>query len=373
MHKKRVVVSVISDLVSDQRVHRVCSYLHEKGAEVLLIGRSFKDSAPVSSRNYHTSRILCRYRRGPLQYMEFMLKLWIRLFSQKADIFVSNDLDTLLPNYLHSFFRKIPLVYDSHEYFTGAPELRDRKFKQKLWRTLERILLPKIKRTYTVNESVKNQYKKDYGIAMEIVRNVPLLHKPQPLSEIPRLPEGKKILIMQGAGINPERGYEEAIMAMELLPEEFLLVIVGSGTILPELKAIVKRKSLEEKVLFIPRLPFETLHYVTAQASAGLSLDKPDSMNYLFSLPNKIFDYIHAGVPVIASSVPEVKKITTTYHTGICIDNVTAEKVAEAVMMLFSDERLYMEMKENTLNARKILNWENEQKQLDKIYAPLLG
>lgn len=368
MNNKKIVVSVISDLVSDQRVNKICLFLHQKGAEVVLIGRSFQNSLPVSERPYQTERILCRYRKGPLQYIEFMYKLYRRLFKLQAEILVSNDLDTLLPNYLHSKHKKAILVYDSHEYFTGAPELRDRKLKRYTWKLLERILLPRVKYSYTVNESVQLQYKKEYGIDMKVVRNMPFLNKPAAVSEIPQLPKNRKVLIMQGAGINPERGFEEAILAMQFLNEEFLLVIAGSGTILEKLQNLTNSKHLQQKVLFLPKMPFETLHYVTKQASLGLSLDKPDSMNYIFSLPNKVFDYIHAGVPVLASSVFEVKKIIEGYKTGICIDKITPENIANAIHEIFERPGLYEDFKNNTLVAREELNWENEMKVLEDVY-----
>lgn len=369
MNKKLVVVSVISDLVSDQRVHRICLYLHQKGATVLLIGRSFNNSLKVSERPYKTLRINCHYKKGPLQYIEFMLKLWIKFFFYKPALLVANDLDTLLPNYLHSVFRKIPLVYDSHEYFTGAPELRDRKFKKNIWKKLEGFLLPKIKTAYTVNNSIRMQYQKDYGIEMQVIRNMPFLNKALAISEVPALPVDRKILIMQGAGINPERGYEEAVLSMKFLNEDFLLVIAGSGTILEELKNLVSENNLSSKVSFIPKLPFETLPYLTSQASLGLSLDKPNSMNYVFSLPNKIFDYIHAGLPVITSSVPEVRKIVEEYKVGVCIDNITPENIADAIKEIFEDEDRLKEFRRNSIEAREVLNWENEQLKLDEIYS----
>src|SRR5688500_15084957 len=174
MKKKKVVVSVISDLVTDQRVHKVCSFLHEQDADVLLIGRRFKDSSVLQARSYPTKRILCYFRKGVMQYLEFNVKLFIALCLNRVDIFLSNDLDTLLPNFLHAKLRFKPLVYDSHEYFTGVLELLHRHRKRKIWKSLENFLLPRIKYAYTVNESISKKYEKEYGIKMGIVRNLPI-------------------------------------------------------------------------------------------------------------------------------------------------------------------------------------------------------
>lgn len=392
-------MSVISDLNSDQRVHKVSMFLYENNCEVLLIGREFSDSLPVSERPYRTKRLHCRFRVGILQYLEFNLRLFWFLVFNKSDFYISNDLDTLLPNFIISKFRGAPLVYDSHEYFTGVPELKDRHLKRKTWKLLERIIFPKIKYAYTVNQSISNLYKKEYGIEMKVVRNFPVytdkhitgLSKVQEpknvlkLEDIPKtnrvpaignasalLSSGKTILIMQGAGINHDRGYEEAIMAMRFLPDDFLLLIIGNGVVIDKLKSLSISKGLEQKVIFIPKVPYEELGTYTQQAFLGLSLDKPVSINNEFSLPNKIFDYIKAGVPVLSSSLPEIRKILEQFGVGRCIDKVDPEIIARTILEIYNDPETYRTWKLNTSTALKELNWEKEKPVLMEIYRDLI-
>ncbi len=396
---RKAIMSVISDLNSDQRVHKVAMFLHENNCEVLLIGREFSDSLPVSERPYRTKRLRCRFRKGILQYLEFNLLLFWFLVFNKSDFYISNDLDTLLPNFIVSKFRGSPLVYDSHEYFTGVPELKDRHLKRKTWKLLERIIFPKIKYAYTVNQSISNLYKKEYGIEMKVVRNFPVhtdkhitdLSKDQEpknvlkLEDIPKtnrlpaignasalLPSGKTILIMQGAGINHDRGYEEAIMAMRFLPDDFLLLIIGNGVVIDKLKSLTISKGLEQKVIFIPKVPYEELGSYTQQAFLGLSLDKPVSINNEFSLPNKIFDYIKAGVPVLSSSLPEIRKILEQFGVGRCIDKVNPEIIARTILEIYNDPETYKTWKLNTSTALKELNWEKEKPVLMEIYRDLI-
>ena len=365
---KRIIVSVISDLVSDQRVHKVCMYLQQKGYHVLLIGRCFHYSMALGERPYKTERIRCRFNKGIAQYAEFNIILFIKLFFYKADLLLSNDLDTLLPNYLHAYLRRKKLVYDSHEYFTGTPELQTKPLKRSAWKLLERSLLPNIKYAYTVNASIAALYKKECNIFMRVVRNVPLLAE-QPLATGPLLyPENRFVLLLQGAGINRDRGAEELIESMLLLPDHFYLVFIGSGDTWNDLQEKTAQQHLSGKVRFIEKVPFAKLQAYTRQAHLGLSLDKPGCTNYALSLPNKVFDYIHAGLPVLASDVVEVKRIVDTWQTGMCISNITPEEIANAILWIYENKERYNQWKHNTQAAANELCWQKEQQVLDEIF-----
>lgn len=371
MMKKKIIVAVITDLVTDQRVHKVCTYLHQKGADVTVIGRKLRNSQNIPERPYRSKRIACYFTKGIAQYAEFNFKLFFKLLFSRGDIFLSNDLDTLVPGYFTTLLKGKILVYDSHEYFTGTPELQHKPLKRKVWKSLENWILPKLKFSYTVNESIAELYRKETGIEMKVVRNIPMRSIHQ-IGEAPMLPHNRRLLIMQGTGINPDRGYEEAILAMELLSHEYLLVIIGSGTIWKQLEALVREKVLADRVMLIGKVPPETLRAYTKQAHLGLSFDKPDCLNYKFSLPNKVFDYIYAGVPVLSSDLPEIKKILTRYDVGTCIPEVTPSAIARNIQAVFADEAGLNRMRENTIHARESLSWEKETEVLDQIYLPLL-
>jgi glycosyltransferase involved in cell wall biosynthesis len=369
---KKVVMSVISDLATDQRVHKVAVYLQDKGADLLVVGRKFKDSPQLTARPYKVHRISCWFRKGVLQYAEFNFKLLIFLLRVKTNILISNDLDTLVPNYLKSRVSRLPLVYDAHEYFTGVPELMNRPIKRWVWKRVEHWILPKIMYSYTVNDSIRDLYKKEFSIEMKVVRNLPVLTSSPEIFYPGNLFRDKKILIMQGAGINNDRGYEEAIMSMKFLPDEFILQIIGNGVVLSSLKDLSRKEGLQQKVQFIDRLPYEKLMEYTRAAYLGLSLDKPVSINNMYSLPNKLFDYLKAGIPVLCSGLPEIKKIVEQFGVGICIDRVEPKFIAETILAVNANENLYSGWKNNTGKAIKELNWQKEIPVLDQIYSDLL-
>ncbi len=368
---KRIVVSVISDIVTDARVLKVCNYLHNKNNEVVLIGRKLKNSLPLPEYPFKVIRINTIFKKGIIQYMEFTVKLWLHLFRYKTSIFVSNDLDTLLPNYLHSFFRRKVLVYDSHEFFTGVPELLNSPIRRNMWKLLEKILLPKIKYGYTVNESIQLLYKNLYGVNLKVVRNMPMYDVQKTITKI-NFDAEPFIINMQGAGINKDRGYEEAIEAMQYLPNNFILQIIGDGTVLNDLKKQVEVLNLQSKVVFIPKVSPDILKEYTKKAHLGLSLDKDICTNSYYSLPNKLFNYIHAGVPVLASNLPEIKKIIEQYNVGICINEVNAKNIATAIVKLFKNKSTLELYNHNTEVAAKELCWQNEEKVLNSIYDDLI-
>jgi glycosyltransferase involved in cell wall biosynthesis len=363
----QIIISATSDLLSDQRVHRTASALKEDGHKILVIGRKLRNSPELPARRYRCFRMRLPVERGPLFYLIFNLKLAWMLFWSKADVLFSNDLDTLAANYLVSRLRNIPLVYDSHEYFTGVPELANRPRVKMVWKWLERRIVPHLKHCITVNASIAKLYFDEYSVPFKVIRNVPepitiALPERGILRKSLGLPIDKPILILQGAGINIQRGAEEAVESMKLL-SDYLLLIVGSGDVIPQLKQTVLDEGLSDRIRFIDRMPPSELKRFTAAADIGLSLDKDTNINYRFSLPNKLFDYLHAGIPVVASNLPEVAAVVTQYQVGQVIANHTPDHIAQCVREVYKglENGIYKAGIEKACNE---LNWNEERKQL---------
>lgn len=372
---KKAIVSVINDLSTDQRVHKVCSTLSEMGFEVMLVGRKQRKSLPLAKRDYKTKRMFLLFEKGPLFYIEFQKRLFFFLLFHKADVLVANDLDTLLPNYLISKLKGIPLVYDTHELFCEVPELQQSPVKKSIWKRLEKWIFPKLKHVFTVNQSIAAIYNAEYNVPVKVVRNIPLLSNQKKVSfstkQEMNLPLDKKIIILQGAGINIHRGAEEAVLAMQFI-DDALLLIVGSGDVIPVLHNMVQKHKLQHKVIFTGKVPFEKLIQYTRIADLGLTLDKDTNTNYRYSLPNKLFDYIHAGVPVLASDLVEVKHIVQSFSVGDCIDNHNPHHIADKVNAILNNDLLLSEWKKNCKIAAEKLNWENEEKVLMEVYNQFL-
>jgi glycosyltransferase involved in cell wall biosynthesis len=371
---KKLVVSVSNDLVTDQRVHKTCTTLVNLGFDVLLIGRMKHDSLQLSPRSYRTHRMKLMAEKGVLFYLSFQLRLLIRLLRNPADVYLANDLDTLWPNRIVSRLRNKPLVYDTHEIFTEVPELVNRPFKQRIWRMLESRIFPRLNYVFTVNASIADWYEKQYGIKPQVVRNMPRKATTAPLQRTRKdvgLPEDKPIILLQGAGLNIQRGAEEAVLAMQYL-DNVLLLVIGGGDVLPELQQFVRRYNLSEKIKFQPKMPLEELMEWTKLADIGLTLDKDTNLNYRYSLPNKLFDYIHAGLSVLCSDLPEVRKIVEQYQVGNIVHSHDPVDIAKNIQDMLQDKNQMQIWRANTKKAAEELNWENEELVLHRVYRQFL-
>ena len=362
--KKIAVVSVINDLVTDNRVHKTCFALEECGYKVILIGRKLPNSLPLHSWNFASVRMNLFFKKGPLFYFFFNLRLLLKLLFTKTDLLYSNDLDTLLPNFLVSRLKRIPLIYDSHELFCEVPELLHSPIKRKIWLKIESYIVPKLRACVTVNDSIAAIFNNKYHVVFHSIRNIsdpPAEFKPLSRKEL-KLPEDKKIILLQGAGINIDRGAEELVDAMPEVKNAILLII-GSGDVWEVLKKKITTLNLTQKVFLIDKLPKTSLMQYTANADLGLSIDKNTNLNYFNSLPNKVFDYINAGVPILASRLPEIERIVRNYAVGDFIVDHQAANIASKINELL-ESPILQEYKNNTLNAKKELNWQSEKLKL---------
>lgn len=371
--KKKAIVSVTNDLYTDNRVHKICLFLEKQGYHVTLVGRLRRDSKELAERTYCTKRLKLFKEKGASFYAEFNIRLFFYLLFHKAHLMVANDLDTLLANYAASKFKpNARLVYDSHEYFTEVPELIERPKVQKIWEGIEAWIFPKLQTIYTVNESIAQLYREKYKKEIYVVRNISPTWKPDNLlskSEL-GIPENKFLIILQGAGINIHRGAEEAVEAMKQV-ENAALIIVGDGDVVNALKKCVNDYDLQKKVLFFGKHPYDEMMNFTYHADIGLTLDKPNNINYKFSLPNKVFDYIHAGTPLICTNLVEIERIVNRHKIGVVIDELTPASLAEKINYIKDHPEVLSEMKENCKLAVKIENWEHESLILEEIYPPL--
>lgn len=359
----KIIVSVTNDLNTDQRVAKICNTLTTNGFKVTLVGRQLKNSKTIN-RNYKTKRFKLFFNHGFLFYAEYNLRLFFFLLFSKKDILLSNDLDTLLPNYCVSKLLNKKLIFDSHELFSEIPELVKRPNVKKIWISLENYLVPKLKNNYTVCNSIANYYKEKYSTNFEVIKNLPI-KKTINIGELPFSIKNKKVILYQGA-INIGRGLELLIETMLHL-ENYVLIIIGNGDILEELQQNVTLKNLQSKVFFLGKLSPKKLQGITPLANLGISLEEDLGLNYRYALPNKIFDYIQAEIPILVSNLPEMKQVVLQYKVGEIVTNRTPESLALQIKEIINKD-YSKELKQ----AKEVLIWENQEEKLVAIFKNLM-
>ena len=374
MTKKRIISSVTNDLLTDQRVHRICSSLSNQGYEVMLLGRRKKKAKSLNDRSYSCKRFKLLFEKGPFFYAEYNFRLfWFLLFS-KVDLLISNDLDTLPANWAVSRLKGIPIVYDSHEFFTEVPELINRKRIQSVWKWIEKRCIVGLDAYLTVSDSIASAYQKRYGIEMDIIRNLPVSYTK---SEIKISPEhiidtqGCNLILYQGS-VNVDRGLEEIMHAMQFLPK-FKLLICGDGDIYQDLLLLRNEMDWKDRIQFTGSVALEKLPEYTVQADVGISIEKLNGLSYTYALPNKIFDYLQAGLPVLISSMPEVVKLSNQFEFAQVIEKVTANEIAAGLTELFKSDEHYASVVKNAENAAEQLNWNTEEAKLLPIFERILS
>ena len=251
---------------------------------------------------------------------------------------------------------------DAHELFPEVPEIVHKPLVKWVWRTIESMLMPRCDALLTVCDSIAEYYRLKYGISMTVVRNVATIEKPESKiekSKLSILNSQFPILLYQGS-VNVGRGVDWAIDAMELLPECHL-VIAGGGDLLEQMKHYASLKPWHNRITFTGRLMPAELEPLTAQADVGLVMLEDLCLSYHYALPNRIGDFIAAGVPMVVSNLPEMAAVVRRYRVGeVIADGAPAEKLAEAVKRVLAKQWT----EEAFAAARKDMDWNKEKEKL---------
>ena len=362
--KTRILFTVTTDISYDQRMIRICTSLARAGYTVTLIGRKMKSSIPLGQQSFTQKRINCFFEKGELFYAEYNIRLLILLLFKKMDCIVAIDLDTILPCYFISAIKKINRVYDAHELFCEMKEIVTRPGIYTLWKKIEKYAVPKFSKGYTVNQPIADEFKKMYGVNYTIIRNIALL---RPLLPGPKT---EKFILYQGA-VNEGRSFETLIPAMHQV--DCKLIICGDGNFMEQAKQLVKTYNLHHKVFFKGKIQPDELRTITQQAYIGVTLFDDEGLSNYYSLANRFFDYLHAGIPQLCVNYPVYKEINAQYDIAVLVNDISPSNLATQLNNLLHNEVLYSELQQNCIMAREVLNWQTEEKRLLEFYKKLLA
>ncbi|TGE28198.1 glycosyltransferase [Hymenobacter metallicola] len=365
---RTLIFTVTTDLNYDQRMQRICGSLARHGYQVLLVGRQWPASQPLTVQPYRQHRLRCWNNKGKLFYLEFNLRLFFYLLGQRAAAWCAIDLDTALPVWLRARVAGQPFVYDAHELFTEVPEVVARPGIQRLWRAVERFVVPRTTLAYTVGPALARVFEQRYQRPFAVVRNISRLGAELPPAPVAAPPDG--YILYQGA-LNAGRGLEALLEAMPAVAGR--LVLCGEGDLSEDLRARAARLGLLDsgKVEFRGYVLPEALRAVTSQAAVGIMLLENQGLSYYYSLANKFFDYLHAGIPQLIVDFPEYRYLNQQYEVAEVVE-LTPESIAGALNGLLRDNPArYHELAQNCRRARQAFNWQQEEHHLLALYQSL--
>lgn len=352
----RISIFSTSYFVTDQRIQRTALTLADEGHSIKVYSRKHGHlDANISSR-IKLKFIRTLFKKGPLFYLTYNIKILIKILFSRVDIIYANDLDTLLGCWMGSVAKFKPLIYDSHELFTEVPELINRPLVKTIWRVQETIFIKRVKTVITVSDGIANILEKRYKIKPLVIRNFPIR------KEIEAFREKQPTLIYQGS-LNTGRGLELAIGMMNYLTC-YRLLIIGKGDIEVKLRKQMLDSNLFDRIQFLGQQAPEKLRTITPTAWLGISLEEDMGLNYRYALPNKLFDYIAAQVPVLVSNLPEMRKVVEEYGVGIVAQSRDPKELADQVANLFEDKEKMASIAANLKKASAVLCWQNESPKL---------
>lgn len=280
------------------------------------------------------------------------------------DIIHANDFDTLDIAYAASRKTGAGLLYDSHEVFAENIGIANKKLVKSFIIARERYLVKRVGRMVSVSNAAADYFEKKYNITRPtVITNCPMKNT-LPLK--PKATDAFEV-VYQGRMV-ANRGYEEFVKSAKYLDDGIRLVVRGYGSIEKKLHEIVETENLADKVVFRPPVEVVDLVPEASASHMGAVLTKPANLNFLLTVSNKIFEYISAGIPVLLSGVPEHCYLNEKYGAGVILEDVTPEKIAEAINKVYRDRNAYSALCEGVSVMEKEMTWEKESEKLIQIY-----
>jgi glycosyltransferase involved in cell wall biosynthesis len=376
----RVSMLVLNNFTHDARVHKEAKALASVGHKVTVVAL-WQAGLPEQEMQagYQVKRLRLRSRpwRGRLiaplvKYLEFAFRAWRLSEREPAQVYHAHDAATLPAAWIAARRGESYLVYDAHELETGRNfgSSRLAGVYQRVWAWPEIAFIRQADTVLTVGNGIADELIRLYGIhrpwvVMNCPERQPLLSRSTRLRDELALPLNLKVALYLGKMI-AGRGLEPFLEAVQRLPG-VAAVVLGDGPLLPEFQSRVK-SGVWQRVYLPGRVPLADLIEYAASADIGVALIQDICRSYQFALPNKLFEYMQAGIPVVGSNLPEISRIISAYQVGEIVDPNDPEDIASGIRRLIDDRERYARAKANVSRAATTFNWEQESKKLLDIY-----
>jgi glycosyltransferase involved in cell wall biosynthesis len=378
-----ICFTFLGDIQYDSRLYRCAKSLLERGFRVsaVTIGEKGRQTStdPSGGRldlpGINLKRVsLPQVASGKHRFLSFYLRsLWPTL-KTNANCYFASDLYSLPIAYLAAKLRHAKLAYDSRELYSSIAALHHRRQTQRFWSYVERKIIPRTDAVFTVNDSLAESISNRFSIEKPTtLLNCPprqSVRKSNRLRTVLPIPQGTRILLYQG-GLQSGRGIHIMLSLAKKVPDA-VLVLMGNGNLRGEILEIIKGEKLEQKVFLLDAVPVGQLLSFTSSADVGLCLIQNLGASYYYSLPNKLFEYVAAGVPVVASNFPEIASFVESDKVGLVAEPDNEDEVVRAIEQLLTNPEMHREFVDNCLKAAERYTWENESLKLVRAIENLI-
>lgn len=388
--KVKVCMHLTDVAYDDYRVMRDATALVEAGFEVSIVDIIDERARPVEE---NIVSVCMKHVLMPSLFIPTRFKPWflvksaqmiirsaIRLIHTSADIYHAHNVKALPACYIAARWRRKPLIFDSPEIPLDDPNItRWRRLSALATHVLARML-PRCAAVITASplyaQEIRNQY---HYPEVTLVRNLPTYRavpKSDRLQQYLGLSPDVRIALYQG-NLQPNRSLDQLVHAAPFLESNVVIVMMGRAmeTNRVQLEDLIASKGVADRVKIIPPAPYEELLDWTASADIGLTIFQPGyTRSIRYCLPNKLFEYLMAGLPVLSSQLDAIAEVIKTYGVGQIIPSLAPSDIGAAINAMLADTAALAHMHRNALEAaRQEFHWENDSQKLIQLYHAVLA
>ncbi len=267
------------------------------------------------------------------------------------------------------------LAYDARELYPHVASTAGRPWVRAVWRTVEYRHIRRADAVFTVGDAIADVLHRSYSITRPIVvHNVPEHAEPAPTDAL-RTKAGAEaniVILLHQGNIQKHRGCSLMVDAMTSV-EGAMLVFLGGGPLKEELRRKADRRGLANKVRFIDPVPPAGLLSMTASADIGITLLEDTCLNHRLALPNKLFEYLMAGLPVLASNLPEAGSLVNRFEVGMTVDPADTAALAETIQYMVDNTGARTRWAGNSRKVFSEFSWETASARFRSAYQNLLA
>lgn len=373
----RVVHILLTDYKVDSRVKNETESLNDKGYKIDVFCLKSDDTYKMEHRK---GVKIIRYgllKDKIIKILNAYIQFIFASYSEKYRLVHAHDFTALPVGFIISRLKGIPLIYDSHELWSESEHENYPRYVMKIAYRIEKYCAKKSDYIITVSDSIKyflKIYFNNQNIAT--VRNIPSYTYPKSsniLRDKYSIPIEVPIFIYQGL-ISKNRGIDIILDSVNRLKNlRFKCIFLGDGPYLNDIQAFIRKYDLESRIITIQSVPQDELLKYIKSADIGLHAISNTCLNHEYCLPNKLFEYIHAGVGVICTNLKEMSKLVQSHNIGLTFNDNSAEDLSKKMQYLINNNNLINQYKTNSKALSMTLTWDKEFLTLEKVYEEVLS